>query len=93
MNTRNVVFEPIQVVTDGGAREGRLALIEHRLIAVFVQVPPEEAGEGAAPCGWFREAGFGPCSDLMTVNPPVFGTLDEAAEWIRDRVDTGLPGA
>ena len=91
MKTRNIDFEPIQVVTDGGSRDGCLALIDQALIAVFVQVSAEEGGNGSISCGWFREAGFGPCSDLMTVNPPVFATLDEAAEWVCDRVNTGLP--
>jgi hypothetical protein len=80
-------FQRIEVLTDGGAVEGRLALVEGQLVAVFVHVTPEETANGA---GWFREAGFGACSDLAAETPPVFESLEKAAAWIGKRIQAGL---
>ncbi|BCJ91605.1 hypothetical protein IZ6_23400 [Terrihabitans soli] len=86
----DIVFQRIDVLTDGGSQEGRLALAEGQLVAVFVHVTPEETANGG---GWFREAGFGPCSDLVAQVPPVFDSLEGAAAWIDERIQAGpLPG-
>jgi len=82
-----IVFQRIDVWTDGGALDGRLALSGGQLVAVFVHVTPEETANGA---GWYREAGFGPCSDLVVENPPVFESLEKAADWINERIQAGL---
>lgn len=82
-----ILFQRIDVLTDGGALEGRLALSGGQLVAVFVHVTPEETANGA---GWFREAGFGPCSDLAVENPPIFESLEKAAAWIDERIQAGL---
>ena len=84
-------LQPIRVRTDGGSQEGRLVLADGVLVAVFVLVSPEEtAGDDHPGEGWFLEAGFGPCSILATVPPPVFDSLEEAQLWVRRRLDAGI---
>ena len=87
----DITLQPISVMTDGGSNEGQLVLVDAHLVAVFALVTPEETagGEGQAE-GWFLEAGFGPCGDLMSIRPPVFATLDEAVGWVRTTLETGL---
>jgi len=82
-----ISFEPISVRTDGGSREGWLVLDNTHLVAVFTRVTAEEfsAGQNQAE-GWFLEAGFGPCGPLMTSEPPVFASLEEAREWVCGRL-------
>jgi hypothetical protein len=85
-----IIFQRIDVLTDGGAQEGRLALAEGQLVAVLIHVSEEEtAGNGNGRAGWYREAGFGPCSDLVVQTPPVFDTLEKAADWIDERIQAG----
>ena len=81
-----VTFQPISVVTDGGGQEGRLLLADGQLVAVFVRVSAEETAGGEQKDGWFLEAGFGPCGDLLTVPPPLFASLEDAAAWARIRL-------
>jgi hypothetical protein len=77
-----IEFTPTLVSLDGGQCEARLAFSEGALVAVFTRVP-----EGGAECeGWFREAGFGPCGDLFTVPPAIFATLDQARDWISEKI-------
>jgi hypothetical protein len=86
-----IVFQRIDVLTDGGPQEGRLALAEGQLVAVLIHVSKEEtAGSPNGHAGWYREAGFGPCSDLVVNTPPVFDTLEKAADWIDKRIRAGL---
>ncbi len=86
----DIVFQHIQVLTDGGAHEGRLALAGGQLVAVFIPVTKEEtSGDGPGPEGWYREAGFGPCSDLVVQSPPIFDSLEKAAAWIDERIQAG----
>jgi hypothetical protein len=82
-----ILFQRIDVLTDGGALEGRLALAQGQLVAVLVHVTAEETAAGD---GWYREAGFGPCSDLVVENPPVFESLEKAAAWIDERIQAGV---
>jgi len=74
----DVGFRPTTVSMDGGPCEARLAFSDGALVAVFTRVPAEAPEHQ----GWFREAGFGPCSDLFTVPPGIFPTLDHARDWI-----------
>ena len=87
----DITLKPMPVMADGGRHEGQLVLVDGQLIAVFTWVTPEETvgGQGQAG-GWFLEAGFGPCSGLISVTPPVLATLDEAVTWVRAQLDTGL---
>lgn len=87
----NLRLEPVSVLSDGGGHEGRLVFSDDDLVAVFAKVSEEEnAGSPRCTGGWFLEAGFGPCSILMTSRTSVFPTLDEALAWVRERLDTGL---
>jgi hypothetical protein len=88
----DISFQRIDVLTDGGAQEGRLVFSEGQLVAVLVHVTEQENSGGPKEgCeGWFREAGFGPCGDLATPHPPVFDTLDKARAWIAERIKAGV---
>jgi hypothetical protein len=90
----HLTLQPMPVLSDGGPHEGQLVLTEDGLVAVFARVTPEETvgGDGQGE-GWFLEAGFGPCGELMSVRPPVFATLEEALAWVQERVESGLAGA
>ena len=82
------------VMADGGRHEGQLVLADGQLVAVFTWVTPEETVGGPERAGgWFLEAGFGPCSALISAGPPVLATLDEAVTWVRTRLDDGLPSS
>jgi hypothetical protein len=85
-----ITLQTIPVLTDGGSREGRLVMADGDLAAVFVTVTPEEAGSASPGTGWFLEAGFGPCSSLLAVAPPIFASLDEAQAWVREMLDAEL---
>jgi len=92
--TSNLSLQPVSVLSDGGGHEGQLVFSGADLVAVFARVSAEEnAGSRSQIGGWFLEAGFGPCSILMTTRPPVFPTLDEAVAWVQERLETGLPSA
>lgn len=83
--TPTLTLTPVPVLTDGRAEEGRLVFVEGCLVAVLVQVSAEEA-EPQEGGGWFLEAGFGPCGPLLAMPPPLFSTLEQAQDWVRDRV-------
>lgn len=85
-----IEFQPIEVLTDGGVSHGRLALANGRLIAVLVHIVPSEMEMSTVSAeGWYREAGFGPCSDLATGSPPpLFNSLEDARGWIEGRIYT-----
>lgn len=90
----NIRLQPVSVLSDGGGHEGRLVFSGDDLVAVFAKVSDEEnAGSPRQTGGWFLEAGFGPCSSLMTPRPPVFPTLEEATAWVRERLESGLPSS
>jgi hypothetical protein len=85
----SIKFQPVEVMTNGGVSDGRLALANGRLIAVLIHVLSSQTeGHGSSAEGWYREAGFGPCSDLATRPPPLFGSLEEARGWIEGRIYT-----
>ncbi|WP_243369185.1 hypothetical protein [Microvirga solisilvae] len=90
----NITLQPISVLSDGGSHEGRLVFSGNDLVAVLTRVSAEEtAGGHNGNGGWFLEAGFGPCSILMTPSQPVFPTLEKAVEWVRERLASDLPSA
>jgi hypothetical protein len=90
-STPNISLQSISVMSNGGSHEGRLVFSGTDLVAVFAKVSAEEnAGGRDGTDGWFLEAGFGPCSILMTHQPSVFPTLEEAIAWVRGRVESGL---
>lgn len=86
-----ITLQPMSVLADGGSHEGQLVLADGKLVAVFTWVTPEETVGGLDRAGgWFLEAGFGPCSGLMSATPPVLATLNEAVTWVRTQLDNGL---
>lgn len=84
---QTISFQPLSVMTDGGAREGHLAFADGHLVGVFVRVSSEDTVGGEIEReGWFLEAGFGPCSTLVAVMPGVFATLEKASDWMRAKL-------
>ena len=84
----DITLQEISVMVDGGSHEGRLVFADGHLAAVFARVTPEEtAGGHDRATGWFLEGGFGPCSSLMSVDPPVFAGLEDALDWVLGRLE------
>ena len=75
-----ITLQPVRVRTGSKDTEGRLALVDGELVAVFVRLddPMHEEDQGR----WFLEAGFGPCSREA---PPLFAGLAEAEGWCRSQ--------
>ncbi|MET0526850.1 hypothetical protein [Microvirga sp. P5_D2] len=85
----DIILQSVSVRSDGGSHEGRLVFSGKDLIAVLARVTAEEnAGSQTGNGGWFLEAGFGPCSILMTTRPSVFLTIEEAISWVQERLDS-----
>lgn len=74
-----VAFVPMTLLIDGDT-EGRLALLEGKLAAIFVRLDGDAHPSEHQGC-WHLEAGLGPCSFVRPRNP-VFKTLSEAAAWV-----------
>ena len=90
-----ITLQPMPVVTDQGASDGRLVLTEQGLIAVLLRLSeggrdrPSAGPDGGG--GWCLEAGFGPCAGVEKT----FSSLEEAHGWIAGRLATAphLPSA
>ena len=76
---------PIEVLVDGGKRDGQIVRIGSALAAVLVRVGRDDA-DLPEPEGWFLEAGFGPCSTLMVKAPSVFASEHDALLWVEQRL-------
>ena len=76
-----VTLQPVPVMTGCDDREGCLVLADGQLVAVLVRLADDM--HGAQRGGWFLEAGFGAC---RSVAPPLFGDLDEAQAWVRQKL-------
>ncbi|MDR7038625.1 hypothetical protein J2X36_003395 [Methylobacterium sp. BE186] len=74
-------LEPIRVATGSGDEEGRLVLMQDRLVAVLVRLSEQHGPDAGR---WFLEAGLGP---LAGPDQPSFAGLDEAQDWILRRLD------
>ncbi|WP_461225574.1 hypothetical protein [Methylobacterium sp. CM6247] len=73
-------LQPVQVRTGSNDTASQLVFADGFLVAVLVQLcehHEEDAGR------WFLEAGFGPVDHQC---PPTFGSLDEAQDWIEQRL-------
>ncbi len=76
-----ITLQPIRVRTGSQDTEGRLALADSELIAVFVRLDDEIHGEDQG--RWFLETAYG---SLQRAMPPLFDSLAEAEDWLRTRV-------
>jgi hypothetical protein len=77
----SVTLQPVHVETGSSDREGCLVFADGRLAAVLVRLSDQHddlAGQ------WFYEHGFGP---FDAPAHPVFGNLDAAQDWIRQRLN------
>lgn len=75
-----IEFRSIRIDTSSGDHEGRLVLVDGRLIGVLVRLRAEEQGEHRGK--WYLEAGFGP---LESLTPEPFEDLDAVIRWIETR--------
>jgi hypothetical protein len=76
-----ITLQPIRVRTGSQDTEGRLALADGELIAVFVRLDDEIHGDDQG--RWFLETAYGLLQRAM---PPLFGSLAEAEEWCRAEI-------
>lgn len=77
-------MQSMPVYTGSGDEEGRLVLVDGRLVAVLVRLA-DKAAHGVMVGAWFLEAGFGPCASVAA--PPVFDTLDAAQAWVKRQLE------
>ena len=78
-------LQPMRVAT-GFDEEGMMVLDEkQRLVAVLVRLSDENE---VAPGQWYLEAGFG---RLDGGSHPLFSNLDEAQDWISQRLASRSP--
>ena len=76
----SLTLQPVQVAT-GSDEEGMLVFDRgHRLAAVLTCLSDQHDGKAGH---WFLEAGFG---RLDGPNHPTFADLDEAQDWIGQRL-------
>jgi hypothetical protein len=77
-----VTWEPIRVETGTAEEDGRLVLVNGKLVCVVVRLSddhlmPDVQGK------WFVEAGFGPLFEQYTVLP----TFEAVEAWVRQTFD------
>jgi hypothetical protein len=70
----------VQVATGSNDIESQLVFADGFLVAVLVRLSDEHGDEAGM---WFLEAGFGPVDDP---GEPKFRDLDEARDWIAQRL-------
>jgi hypothetical protein len=73
-------FQTVTVETNAPDEEGRLVFADNRLVAVLVRLS-EEHGRKAG--RWYLEHGFGKLDGLAQ---PIFTDLDEAQDWVAQRI-------
>jgi hypothetical protein len=78
-------FQRVTVETGSGNQEGCLVFVEGRLVAVLVRPDGKEHAERGLQGKWFLETGFGLCAG-GALPTPVFASLDEAQQWVHERV-------
>jgi hypothetical protein len=76
-----ITLQPIRIRTGCKDTDGRLALADGELIAVFVRLDDEIHGEYQG--RWFLETAYG---SLQRAIPPLFGSLAEAEDWCRAEI-------
>ena len=76
-------FRQCEVATPDSSEEGRICLANGIVFAVLARL----GGDVSDDKGWYLLTGFGPCEQEGII----FKTLDEAGEWIRDRIAADWP--
>jgi hypothetical protein len=76
MSDEHITFRPVKVLVTGQT-EGRLAFVDEALVAILVKL---DDSHGDLQGRWYAEAAF---NSLERMEDSTFGTLDEAAAWIR----------
>jgi hypothetical protein len=76
-----ITLQPIRIRTGSKDTEGRLALADGELVAVFVRLDDEI--HGADQGCWFLETAYG---SLQRAMPPLFGSLAKAEDWCRAEI-------
>ena len=75
--SRQITFQPIEVLTASEDREGRLVLVDGKLAAVLVRLR-DQAHDPLLRGAWYFEAGFG----LLDSRHELFASRGEAAASI-----------
>jgi hypothetical protein len=78
----SLTLQPVRV-GNGSDEEGLLVFDEQRLVAVLTHLGEQYDGLSGH---WYLEAGFG---RLEARDPPTFADLENAQEWIRQRLARG----
>ncbi|CAO4195242.1 hypothetical protein [Methylorubrum extorquens] len=73
-------LQPVQVGTGSSDTESQLVFSDGFLVAVLVRLSGDHEDRAGM---WFLEAGFG---RVDHPDPPAFGDLDEAQDWIEQRL-------
>jgi hypothetical protein len=73
-----ISFRRIRIDTLSADEDGRLIILQNRLIGVLVRLESEE--QGLLRGSWALEAGFGP---LSSARPEPFVDLRSARDWAR----------
>ena len=76
----NLRLQPVQVATGSNDTESQLVFADGYLVAVLVRLSDDHREEAGM---WFLEAGFGSVEDPRQ---PKFADLDEAQDWIMQRL-------
>jgi hypothetical protein len=75
----SLTLQPVRV-GNGSDEEGLLVFDEQRLVAVLTHLGEQYDGLSGQ---WYLEAGFG---RVEARDPPTFADLENAQEWIRQRL-------
>ncbi len=73
-------FRPVMVDTNAPDEEGCLVFADNRLVAVLVRLSKEHGRKAGR---WYLEHGFGKLEGLV---PPIFTDLNEARDWVSQRI-------
>jgi hypothetical protein len=73
-------LQPVHVGTGSHDTQSQLVFADGFLVAVLVQLSDEHGLDAGK---WYLEAGFG---RVDHPNPPTFASLDEAQDWIAQRL-------
>jgi hypothetical protein len=83
-----ITLQPIRIRTGSKDTDGRLAIADGELVAVFVRLDDEVHGEDQG--RWFLETAYGSLHGTMA---PLFDSLAEAEDWCRAQVAQLYPSS